>query len=358
MKNNFADQIFFKIIISLVLALGAYLLWQLGQAVFYQGQYSIDFAAKNFRNQSLPFYVDENRQSFKFASFGQAGGKTYAQIQQTPLHFVFQPPEFPLNKRITVSVLWQTDEDWDISFVCPACPAKQKYHWQPFYKASLKANNYVLAVFLDGFYVYARRGQKWQKARTIKEWLKKNTSAKQSISVVAGQKLKFSAANLSYKLTPKADFVITDFYFKPQGAWLKVEKNLKLPADIIKNAKKINLALRNVSLNKRAAAKEKILILGFKPIAQINIGNEQYILFGRQLTLSPINSQADNLAEWLKKNLPPAAKIFNFNPEFFQPKPPLTANFIFVDKIKAADYVLAGQKPFLNFIQSISLRID
>ncbi len=307
MNNNSKNLTFFKIISGVVLMLSFYLAWQIGQAIFYRQKYSIDFAAKNFGNQNLAFYIDENPQSFKFASFGQVGGKIYAQIQQTPLHFVFQPREFPLNKQITISALFKTEDDWDISLVCDQCPNAEKYSWQPFYRSQLNQGSYILAAFLDDLYVYAKHSQKWSKAKSIADWLEKNTTSDQIISAIVNkdskQKIE-NCKNIIFKPVNRPDFVITDFYFKKEGAWAVAEKNFFLTPQAIKNAKNIRFALKSDSLNKKFRREKKIFDQGFLPLAKFNDNK----LYGKKEIT--INTAADNLAAWLKKNIPATSSIY------------------------------------------------
>ncbi|MCK5509945.1 hypothetical protein KAI65_00170 [Candidatus Parcubacteria bacterium] len=205
-------NIFSKLIVlSLPLILIAYLCINFYQAVDYEAGYTIDFNKENFRNTKLPLYIDEDPASHKFMSTGIINNVHYAEMSGSPISFVWQPEEFPLNKTITVSALIKDEGDWEISLFCPNCPKNEQYDWQPFYYGKL--NDYVLAAKSDDLYIYSLNNFDWEQATTTKEWLEKNVPQGTSVEILDDAYTKSKLVNQNI------DFI--------EGSWTEINKTLR-----------------------------------------------------------------------------------------------------------------------------------
>lgn len=172
---------------------------------------SIDFNKENFKNTELPLYIDEESNSPKFMSSSVINNVYHTEITGSPISFVWQPEEFPLNKTINVSAFLKGEGDWEISLICPNCSKEEKYDWQPFYYGEL--SDYVLAANFGDLCVYSLDNSEWQKARTIEEWLEKNIPSGNSLEILNDVYPKFKLAN------PNIDFI--------EGSWTEIDKTLR-----------------------------------------------------------------------------------------------------------------------------------
>ena len=182
-------------------------------AKHYEAVYEIDFNEENFKNTELPLYINELQNSPKFSYFEDTDDGTIAQVEGSPISFVFQPEEFPLNKNITVSMILQGDGDWDISLVCPNCEKEEKYDWKSFYQGSL--SDYILAASFDGINIYAKEEKNFLPANSVEEWLCLNASANSSIEIKNEVFLKSKLVN------PDIDF--------HKGEWTTMDKTIRGP---------------------------------------------------------------------------------------------------------------------------------
>ncbi len=182
-------------------------------AKHYEAVYEIDFNEENFKNTELPLYINELQNSPKFSYFEKIDGQTIAQVEGSPINFVFQPEEFPLNKNITVSMILQGDGDWDISLVCPNCEKEEKYDWKSFYQGSL--SDYILAASFDGINIYAKEEKNFLPANSVEEWLCLNASANSSIEI-------------KNEVFPKSKLVNPDIDFH-EGEWTTMDKTIRGP---------------------------------------------------------------------------------------------------------------------------------
>lgn len=196
-------------VVFILLVLG-YLITNIIQAVFYKGTYTIDFREENFLNPKKALYINEEVDSYKFASFGQTNSGYYAKLNKTPISFIFQPEEFPIGKEIEFSATIQTEDDWDISLICPKC--KEKYDWQPFYNHKLD-NTYILAAKYDEIYIYASENAEWKIADNFEYWMKRNIKQGSSLELAENIYLKSKLKNnaIGYK----------------KNSWTEINKTLR-----------------------------------------------------------------------------------------------------------------------------------
>ena len=180
----------------------------------YEAGYSIDFNEENFKNKNLPLYINELQNSPKFSRFEETDDGTIAQVEGSPINFVFQPEEFPLNKNITVSMILQGDGEWEISLVCPNCEKKDRYNWQAFYDG--KMADYFLAATFDGVHIYTKeKRDDYISAGSIEEWIKLNAMPNDSIEI-------------KNKVFPKSKLVNPNIDFH-KGEWTTMDKTIRGP---------------------------------------------------------------------------------------------------------------------------------
>ncbi len=200
MNKKFIQQTLNYILLIIPILLIIYLGFNIIQAVYYAEEYSIDFREENFKNENLPLYINEDYNSNKFKSFGILNGVNYAEINYSPISFIFQPEEFPLNKEITFSAEIQGQGDWEITTVCEECPKNEKYNWQPFYSEKLANNDYQLVKYIDGLYIYSLEDKKWENANNIDDWILKNIPKNSSLEIIGDvyDKSKLINPNIDY----------------------------------------------------------------------------------------------------------------------------------------------------------------
>ncbi|MCK4540384.1 hypothetical protein KAU09_04485 [Candidatus Parcubacteria bacterium] len=180
----------------------------------YNASYSVDFNEENFKNTELPLYINELQNSPKFSYFEETDTGTIAQVEGSPISFVFQPEEFPLNKNITVSMILQGDGEWEISLVCPNCEKEEKYNWQAFYDG--KMGDYFLAATFDGVHIYTKeKRDDYISADSIEEWIGLNASPDDSIEI-------------KNEVFPKSKLVNPDIDFH-KGEWTTMDKTIRGP---------------------------------------------------------------------------------------------------------------------------------
>lgn len=179
----------------------------------YEAGYSIDFNEDNFKNTDLALYINELQNSPKFSYFEEVGNKTIAQVEGSPISFVFQPEEFPLNKNITVSMILQGDGEWEISLVCPDCEKEEKYDWQAFYDGKMR--DYFLTASFDGINIYAKEDRDYLAAGSIEEWIRLNANLDDSIEI------KNEVFPKSKLINPNIDF--------HEGEWTTIDKTIRGP---------------------------------------------------------------------------------------------------------------------------------
>lgn len=179
----------------------------------YEAGYSINFNEENFKNTDLPLYIDELQNSPKFSYFEKTDEGAIAQVEGSPVSFVFQPEEFPLNKNIEVSMIMQGGGEWEISLVCPNCEKEDKYDWQPFYDG--KMGDYFLAAAFGGINIYAKENKDFLPADSIEEWLRLNGSADSSVEI-------------KNKVYPESKLVNPDIDFH-KGEWTVMDKTIRGP---------------------------------------------------------------------------------------------------------------------------------
>ncbi|MFA6918794.1 MAG: hypothetical protein WC244_01605 [Patescibacteria group bacterium] len=170
----------------LVLAIPAIIVIYLGVNIYqswkYTAEYSVDFKRANFKNQDLRLYVNEASTTPKILSTGIVNGVEYAEIGGTPLNFVLQPKEYPLNKTISFNTWLKGEGDWEISTVCNDCEKSKKYNWQPLYYGFL--NDYSVAAQFGDTYIYSLDKKQYQQADNIDNWLKANLTNGASLEIL------------------------------------------------------------------------------------------------------------------------------------------------------------------------------
>ncbi|MEA1962958.1 MAG: hypothetical protein U9M94_01830, partial [Patescibacteria group bacterium] len=180
----------------------------------YEADYRIDFNEENFKNTELPLYINELQNSPKFSYFEKTDTGAIAQVEGSPISFIFQPEEFPLNKNITVSMILQGDGEWEISLVCPNCEKENKYDWQPFYDG--KMADYFLAASFDGVNIYTKeKRDDYMSAASIEEWIRLNAMPDDSIEI-------------KNEVFPKSKLVNPNIDFHP-GEWTTMDKTIRGP---------------------------------------------------------------------------------------------------------------------------------
>jgi len=248
-KINFKENALLKaVVLILPLILVFYLGINIYNAYNYKTVCSIDFNKENFKNTELPLYIDEEPDSPKFMSSGSIINDVYyTEITGSPISFVWQPEEFPLNKTISVSAFLKGEGDWEISLVCPNCSKEEKYDWQPFYYGKL--NDYVLAANFGNLYIYSLYNNlEWQKAGTIEQWLEKNIPQGASIEILNNVYPKSKLVN------PNIDFI--------EGGWTKIDKTLRGPHQFYVYLKdKLDLEVIKKDLNGYDGADDVNMIL-------------------------------------------------------------------------------------------------
>lgn len=185
----------FKFVLFLIpLAIVLYLAINLYQTYTYKDTYNIDFAGKVFKNTTLPLYVNDDPGSGKFGESVIDNDTNYRRVTGSPLSFIWKPEEFPLNKKITVSVTMQDEGDWDIAYQCPDCTETQKPQWNTFYFGKIK--NYAKSAEFDNVKVYTKQNLSQSKEeKDLIKWLDKNISPKSSIAISDDLQNKFNVAN-------------------------------------------------------------------------------------------------------------------------------------------------------------------
>jgi hypothetical protein len=226
-KNKF--NISAKII---VLALPFLVLVYFGIKIYdakkYQDTYALDFNKNNFNNKNLPFYVSEDANSPKVISTEEISNNTVAAIAGSPLSFVFQPKEFPLNKTITFSAQLKDFGDWEISLVCPNCDKKDQNIWQPFYYGFLSNGYEKVATYTEAFVYSSDIDRSWEKADNLDDWLAKNVTKNDTVAILnkAIAQSRLADKNLDFK---DNSFTILDKSIRgPHQFYVYLKNNLDL----------------------------------------------------------------------------------------------------------------------------------
>ncbi len=223
-NKKIVNYIFFTILILLV----SYLGFNIIQAVYYNKNYSIDFSKENFKNIQSPLFISEDYDSPKFKSFGNLNGVNYAEINYSPISITFKPEEFPINKEILFSSQMQGSSDWEITIVCDECQPSEKYNWQPFYSKMIFDNNYFLARYIDGLYIYALKNKKWQNSNNIDDWILKNIPKNSKVKIIGDvyKKTKFENKNIEY--LQNKDTTIYKSLRGPHEFYIYINNEIKL----------------------------------------------------------------------------------------------------------------------------------
>jgi|GEM_PF-2608755 len=182
-KNKLNTTAKVVVLLSPFLILG-FIGFKLYSAYNYKAEYSVDFDKNNFKNKELPLYIDELADSPKFSYFEKLDGQTFAQIEGSPLSFVFKPKKFPLNKILTFSAKLRDIGNWEISLVCDNCEKKDQYNWQSFSYGWLHDNYQKVITYPETSIYSSDVNHVWENADNLNDWLTKNIKKNDNVTIL------------------------------------------------------------------------------------------------------------------------------------------------------------------------------
>lgn len=222
-----------KILVLLLPLLAiAYFGFKIYEANKYQASYVLDFDKGNFNNKSLAFYISEDENSPKIINREKIDNTTIATVAGSPLPFVFQPKEFPLNKTLTFSAKLRDFGDWEISLVCPNCEKNDQYSWQPFYYGWLNYNYQKAITYPEASIYSSDTNRSWEKADNIKDWLAKNIKKDDKVSILDKAIPQSFLTNQNIDFKEGSSTILDKSIRGPHQFYVYLKDNLNL--DIIK----------------------------------------------------------------------------------------------------------------------------